>query len=179
MIKKNPNSGVKVAVPQNRPTLDIKELSPNQSEEHKKEVIERIQFPEWEYKRLKKIGHYTVSGKIYLHSSVSDEDITYGRIKLYLNPVTSYSKQWYQDSYIGGYKLSPVDKRLNNYLKVEYTKEDGTFELVGVPKGDYYLIGTITCGEKCGYKENKIIRLVKEISVNDDIGDIEITKIVP
>ncbi|SFV65929.1 hypothetical protein MNB_SV-12-848 [hydrothermal vent metagenome] len=182
LIKNNPNLGTRVAVPQNRPTLGIKALGSKEvtsSSELNGETMERIPFPEEEYSRLRKIGHYTVSGKIYLQSSINDEKITDSRIKLYLNPVTSYSKQWYQQSYLGGYKLSPVDKRLNNYLKVEYTTDGGEFRFFGVPRGDYYLIGQISCGQKCGFATNKITRLVKEISVGSNVTDIELMKIVP
>ncbi|NEW59743.1 carboxypeptidase regulatory-like domain-containing protein [Sulfurovum sp. bin170] len=182
LIKNNPNLGTRVSVPKNRPTLGIKVLDSNEvtsGSELNGEIMERMPFPADEYSRLKKTGRYTISGKIYLQSSINDEKITDKKLKLYLNPVTSYSQQWYQQSYLGGYKLSPVDKRLNNYLKVDYTTDGGEFRFFGVPRGEYYLIGQISCGEKCGFSKRKSTRLVKEISVGSNVSDIELMKIVP
>ncbi len=184
LIKNNPNLGTRVTVPKNRPTLGIKGSNQarrdrDSGSELNGEVMERISFPENEYRQLKKNGRSTVSGRVYLNNAINDKKITKGRVKLLLNPVTSYSRQWYEQSYLGGYKLSPVDKRLNNYLRVEYSMEDGTFRFFGVPRGSYYLIGQISCGAECGYSSTKHIRLVKEISVGSDVSDIELTKIVP
>jgi hypothetical protein len=194
LIKNNPNLGNRISVPKNRPTLGTKESVSSQniprnntgiassstgSSELNGETMQRIAFPTDEYSRLKKRGRNTVSGKIYLQSSVNDQKITKNRIKLYLNPVTSYSRQWYQQSYLGGYKLSQADKRLTNYLRIEYTTDGGEFRFFGVPKGNYYLIGQISCAEKCGYSTNKHIRLVKEITVNSNASGIELMKIVP
>lgn len=182
LIRNNPNLGTRVTVPKNRPTLGIKSRDGNgirAGSELNGEMMERMAFPEDEYRGLKKIGRSTVSGRVYLYNSVNDEKITKGRVKLLLNPVTSYSREWYEQSYLGGYKLSPVDKRINNYLRVEYSIDDGTFRFFGVPRGSYYLIGQISCAEECGFSSTQHIRLVKEISVGSDVSDIELMKIVP
>jgi len=183
LIKNNPNLGTRVSVPKNRPTVDIKSPTnsnrANVGSELNGQIMERIPFPEDEYRVLKKIGRNTVSGVVYLQNSINDKKITKDKIKLFLNPVTSYSRQWYQQSYLGGYKLTPVDKRVNSYLRAEYSNADGLFRFFGVPKGNYYLIGQISCGVECGYSSTKSIRLVKEISVGSDLSDIELMKSVP
>ena len=186
LIKNNPNLGTRVKVPENRPVVDIKIPSNsttnnavNAGSELNGEIMERMSFPVDEYRELKKIGRSTVSGKVYLQNSIDDKQVKKGRIKLLLNPVTSYSRQWYEQSYLGGYKLSPVDKRLNNYLRIEYSSEDGVFRFFGVPRGSYYLIGQISCGAECGYPSTKHLRLVKEITVGTDLSGIELMKNVP
>ena len=183
LIKNNPNLGNRVSVPRNRPTIDIKTPTNGNAvragSELNGEIMERMSFPEDEYSRLKKIGRSTVSGRVYLHNATNDKKITKGRVKLLLNPVTSYSRQWYEQSYLGGYKLSPVDKRINNYLRVEYSSDDGVFRFFGVPRGSYYLIGQISCGTECGFSSTQHIRLVKEISVGSDVSNIELMKVVP
>jgi len=184
LIKNNPNLGTRVTVPRNRPTVDIKRPTSSTRAERggselNGEIMERMDFPADEYRQLKKNGRNTVSGKVYLQNSTNDKEIIKDKIKLLLNPVTSYSQQWYQQSYLGGYKLSPVDKRINSYLKVEYSKEDGTFSFYGIPRGSYYLIGQISCGTECGYSTTKHIRLVKEITVGADLKGIELMKNVP
>ena len=176
-----------VPVPKNRPTLDIKysnettqsRVTEPTSSELNGEIIQRIDFPEDEYRRLKKYGNSTVTGTIYLQSSITDDNIIGRNVKLFLNPVTSYSKQWYEQSYIGGYKLTPPDKRLYNYLKFTTSNNDGEFSFFSVPAGDYYIGAKIICGEECGFSSPKIIRVVKEISVGDGTTNVVLTKIVP
>jgi len=58
--------------------------------------------------------------------------------RLYLNPVTSYSKQWYEESYLGGYKMQKADPKLFNYLKFTASDSNGVFGFYGVPSGSIY-----------------------------------------
>ncbi len=143
------------------------------------EVIERIPFPLEEYKYIKKRGRSTVSGKIYLENVHTSTKIYGQKIKLWLNPVTSYSRQWYEESYLGGYKLSKADKRLYNYLKFTYSDRSGNFNFFGVPTGNYYLTGTISCQDECGFDEMRSIRLVEEIYVGRGVTKVELMKHVP
>ena len=184
----NPNLGTRVDVPENNPSLgemisgeyrdenstEYSETSPQLSE-----IIERMPFPVEEYKRLKKRGYSTVSGRIYVVNSYNSESVPARKVKLWLNPVTSYSRQWYQESYLGGYRLSKADKRLYNYLKFTYSDNDGNFNFYGVPRGDYYLVGTMKCSIECGFPEEKSIRLVREISVGKGTTTVNLTKPVP
>jgi len=71
-------------------------------------VIERMDFPADEYRYIKKRGRSTVSGTIYLENSHTSFKVKGKKTKLWLNPVTSYSRQWYEESYLGGYKLSKI-----------------------------------------------------------------------
>ena len=185
LIGNNPNLGTRVNVPKNHPTVDIKVM-----EENKKVVssstdhlhggkMERMAFPVDEYRHLKKMGRSTVSGVVYLQNSHNDQKITGKKVKLLLNPVTSYSRQWYQESYLGKYKMSPVDKRLYKYLQSSYSSENGKFDFFGIPKGNYYLIATVSCGQECGFDKKETIRLVKEISVGSGVTKVELMKHVP
>ena len=190
LIKNNPIlEEVKevVSVPKNRPVLDIKysngdnqsnNIAPTSSELNG-EIMQRISFPEDEYRKLKKYGDSTVTGTIYLKSSITDDNIIGRNVKLYLNPVTSYSKQWYEQSYLGGYKMTPPDKRLYNYLKFTTSNSDGEFSFFGVPAGEYYIGAKLTCGNECGFNSPKIIRVVKEISVGYGTTNVDLSKIVP
>ncbi len=193
LIKNNPVlDEVKevVTVPKNRPILDIKYSSNDEStqsgvtteptsSELNGETMQRMSFPEDEYRRLQKYGNSTVTGTIYLKSSITDDNIIGRNVKLYLNPVTSYSKQWYEQSYLGGYKMSPPDKRLYNYLKFTTSNSDGEFSFFGVPAGEYYIGAKVTCANECGFNSPKIIRVVKEISVGYGTTNVDLSKIVP
>jgi len=141
--------------------------STSRSEDRAKDttIIPRVSFPKEEYKHLAKSGNGTIKGSIYVSDAYGKK--TYGKqTRLYLNPVTSYSKQWYQESYIGGYKMAKADKRLFNYLKFTASNAQGKFAFYGVPSGDYYVIGMVKCGKECGYDTPRNIRIAKEVSIS-------------
>jgi len=126
--------------------------------------LERIAFPTSEYNRLARSGKGTVKGMIYV-TDAYDRRVPGKSTRLYLNPVTSYSEQWYEESYIGGYKMQKADSRLFNYLRFTASDSNGKFAFYGVPSGSYYLIGTVKCGDECGYDSVKNIRIATKVSV--------------
>ncbi len=87
-------------------------------ESREPKLIQRMEFPEDEYMLLPKFGNNEVSGRVYLINGDSEDEIVKSNLKLYLNPVTSYSKQWYEESYLNGNKMSQPDRRLFNYPKI-------------------------------------------------------------
>ncbi|MBU1668318.1 hypothetical protein KKC13_07840 [bacterium] len=190
LINQNPNLGNPIDVPTNNPLLGQAVGDYNDSNHYQEEniteepvvengVIERISFPIDEYKYIKKTGGSTVSGSIYVENSHNAEKIMGKKVKLYLNPVTSYSRQWYQESYLGGYKMSKSDNRLYNYLKYTVSNSNGKFNFFGLASGNYYLVGTITCGQECGYSETKTVLLVQEIFVGNGVTNVNLMKHVP
>jgi hypothetical protein len=134
------------------------------TEESMGSVVKRIPFPVQEYNRLVRIGKGTVKGKIYI-TDYTGKQIPGKGTRLYLNPATSYSDQWYRESYIGGQKMEKADSRLFNYLRFTASDSEGNFAFYGVPTGSYYLIGTVKCGTECGYDTPKNIRIAKRISI--------------
>lgn len=134
------------------------------SEDGGENKMARIAFPESEYYRLARTGKGTIKGTIYV-KDYYDRPILGASTRLYLNPVTSYSEQWYQQSYLGGYEMQEADPRLFNYLKFTASDQNGKFAFYGVPSGSYYLIGTVKCGEECGYDSTKNIRIATKVSV--------------
>lgn len=174
LIKKNPNLGTIIGEDSGSENLIQEEPAPI-----KNSVIERMAFPVSEYNRIRKIGRSTVSGSIYVENSDSSEKIMGKKVKLYLNPVTSYSRQWYQQSYLGGYKMSKSDKRLYNYLKYTVSNTNGKFNFFGVASGRYYLVGTVTCAQECGFSKKRTLRLVREVSVGKGVTKVNLMKHVP
>ena len=147
---------------QQQTSVDVSDLNVTPVGESR---VTRIPFPVNEYKRLSQIGEGTVKGSIYLQDGYGNK-IVGKQTRLYLNPVTSYSKQWYQESYIGGNKLDKADPRLFNYLKFTTSDANGNFYFYGVPSGRYYLIGVVKCAQQCGYDSPTNIRIAKEIEIN-------------
>ena len=141
-----------------------------------KTFVQRMPFPEAEYASLPKTGNATVNG--YIYAITPNGNKVYAKqTRLYLNPVTSYSTQWYNESYLGGAKMSKVDPRLFNYLKFTTSDNNGKFEFLNVPSGSYYLIGVIKCGSECGYSQTKNIRVTKKISVvGSEIKSVDLSK---
>jgi len=121
-------------------------------------VIRRIPFPADEYARLKTMGNGVVKGKIAVR--LNGRTIPGRQTRLYLNPVTTYSNQWYRESYLGGHKMGKADPRLFNYLKFTASDDQGNFAFYGVPAGEYYVVGTVHCTE-CGGENIRIARRVR------------------
>ncbi|WP_457607549.1 carboxypeptidase-like regulatory domain-containing protein [Nitratifractor sp.] len=144
-----------------QPTVDVSDLNNGVQAE---ETVARIPFPVSEYNRLPRSGSSTVKGKIYVVDPTGKQ-IVGKQTRLYLNPVTSYSRQWYEQSYLGGRKMAKADPRLFNYLKFTSSDANGNFAFYGVPAGRYYVIGVVRCGQECGYDSPQNIRVAKEVSV--------------
>jgi len=151
--------------------VDISDLDQNLTESETMitedtgdEKMERITFPTSEYYRLARTGKGTVKGSIYV-TDAYDKKIMGAGTRLYLNPATSYSDQWFRESYLGGHKMEKADSRLFNYLRFTAANSDGKFAFYGVPSGSYYLIGTVKCGTECGYDTPKNIRIATKVSV--------------
>ncbi|WP_223898170.1 carboxypeptidase regulatory-like domain-containing protein [Sulfurovum sp. TSL1] len=148
------------------------------TEDGEENKMARIEFPESEYYRLARTGKGTIKGTIYV-KDYYDRPILGASTRLYLNPVTSYSEQWYEESYLGGYKMQEADPRLFNYLKFTASDQNGNFAFYGVPSGSYYLIGTVKCGEECGYESTKNIRIATKVSVyGNQVVEQDLTRAV-
>lgn len=140
--------------------------------------LARIDFPMNEYKGLTRIGKGTIKGKIYIIDAYGEKVLGKGT-RLYLNPVTTYSTQWYEESYLSGAKMGKADPRLFNYLKFTAANQEGKFAFYGVPSGSYYLIGTVKCGTNCGYTSVKNIRITSEVSVHGkEVKEEDLTKLL-
>ncbi len=153
-----------------------KEVTSGEEAQAASQQKQRIAFPAGEYSALARTGKGTIQGHIYLQDAYGKK--IYGtKTRLYLNPATSYSRQWYEQSYINGYKMGKADSRLFNYLKFTASDESGAFAFYGVPSGRYYLIGTVTCGLECGYESNKNIRIATEVLIEgNQVVDQDLSK---
>lgn len=148
------------------------------TEDMPEEKMERVAFPVSEYNRLAKSGKGTVKGSIYLKDAYEKRIVGAGT-RLYLNPITSYSKQWYNESYLGGHKMEKADSRLFNYLRFTASDSQGYFAFYGVPTGSYYLIGTVKCASECGYSRPKNIRIATQVSVSgNQVVERDLTRLV-
>ena len=164
--------------PYNVNDVDMSDLDENLTEsemmmtEEGEEKMARIEFPTSEYYALARTGKGTIKGTIYITDSYGSRVLGSGT-RLYLNPITSYSKQWYIESYLGGNRMEKADTRLFNYLRFTAADSQGKFAFYGVPSGSYYLIGTVKCAQECGYESEKSIRIATRVAIR---GNQVITK---
>ncbi len=141
-----------------------KDVTTTDTAQNAPQIIQRVAFPAGEYSALVRTGKGTIQGQIYLQDTYGKK--VYGaKTRLYLNPVTSYSRQWYEQSYVNGRKMQKADSRLYNYLKFTASDDTGAFAFYGVPSGRYYLIGTVVCGAECGYANSKNVRIATEVFI--------------
>lgn len=148
------------------------------TEESQGRKIARMEFPVSEYSRLARTGKGTITGSIYVRD-LYDRKAVGASTRLYLNPITSYSQQWYEESYLSGAKMQEADPRLFNYLRFTASDKNGKFAFYGVPSGSYYLIGTVKCGEECGYQSLKNIRIATRVEVRgNQIINKDLTRVL-
>lgn len=148
------------------------------TEDEAQNKLERMEFPVSEYSRLARIGKGTIKGTIYVRDQY-ERRVVGASTRLYLNPVTSYSEQWYEESYLNGYKMQEADPRLFNYLRFTASDKNGKFAFYGVPSGSYYLIGTVKCGAECGYNNIKNIRIATRVQISgNQIISKDLTRVV-
>jgi len=116
-----------------------------------KPTITRIPFPLQEYKQLKSEGTSTLKGQAFLRTRGGDVKVAAGS-EVLLNPVTSYSDQWYEESYLKLNPMTPVDQQLWQYVKKKIADASGRFTFTNVPAGSYYVTTIVTWEAATGYR---------------------------
>ena len=99
---------------------------------------ERIPFPEAEYSALRTDGNGAISGQVYIEAKGGERVVKQGA-KVVLNPVTSYSRQWYETTAVMKHHLAPPDAKILVYIKETVTDAEGRFEMRDIPAGEYFL----------------------------------------
>ena len=131
--------------------------------------IPRMSFPENVYQSLPKTGSGTVKGQAFLKTRGGDVKTAAGS-QVILNPVTSYSLEWYEKFYLQGIRLAPSDPRMESYLKIQVADGDGRFNFKNVPPGEYFVTVMITWEAATGYRgslQRQGGGIVKRIKIKD------------
>jgi hypothetical protein len=102
----------------------------------------RAAFIEAEYQPYLNPGTGVVSGQVLLHTLAGEARYGAGR-EVYLNPVTSYSSEWWTQSVIGGHELEDGDERARRYERLEIADREGRFAFKELPAGEYYLLSLV------------------------------------
>ena len=113
-------------------------------------LVERqAQFVESEYAPYASEGTATICGVAYIKTRRGEFKYGVGN-EAYLNPVTSYSTEWYTVHVIGGQSLTKADPKALDYSRATRADSEGRFCFKNVPAGDYYL----TCPVVWAYGAN-------------------------
>jgi hypothetical protein len=111
--------------------------------------VARIPFPQAEYDRLSGTGTAVVSGQAFMKTGGGEVKTAAGRDVL-LNPVTSYSNQWYEVAYIQRKPIAKADSTLSKYVLRQTADAEGRFTFRNVPSGDYYVVAPVYWDEPGG-----------------------------
>lgn len=134
----------------------------------------RMPFPAEEYAKLNRSGSAKVTGQVFLKTAGGDVKFGAGN-EVILNPVTSYSDEWYVRAFIGKAWLEDADVRLWSYAQKTISDGSGRFMFRRVPNGEYYVLSKVTwsvhgVNDQGGY-------LCKKISVvNSEDVDVMVTE---
>ncbi len=113
--------------------------------------VSRMPFPENEYTSLTKSGNATVRGQAFLKTRGGDVKTAAGNV-VNLNPVTSYSLEWYEKAYLTASRIVPADPRMWNYVVKQVADGSGRFTFKNVAPGEYFVTSTVTWETATGYQ---------------------------
>ena len=104
----------------------------------KPEIVQRIPFDLAEYANLPSQGTASVEGQAYIKAV--DGSIYYPKNEMArLNPITSYSKQWYRVHYQERKNITRADPRYLEYVYKADFDQESRFKFHNIPKGSYYI----------------------------------------
>lgn len=119
-------------------------------------VIERIPFDLAEYSSLPSQGTASITGQAYI--KLADGSVRYpDNAQARLNPVTSYSKQWYQVHYLDRLNITSADPRYLEYVRKVKFDEQGRFSFENIPAGNYYISAPIFWMEEIKLADGSIL----------------------
>ena len=104
-----------------------------------------------EYEPYGVLGNGVIEGQAFLWDD--DGHLVYGAGKLiFMNPVTTYSTEWWERNVLGQVELEPSkDKRGQYYHWITIADGFGQFRFEGLPPGEYYLGSRVIEGEQFAY----------------------------
>lgn len=102
----------------------------------------QAQFIESEYAPYAGTGTATIKGQAFAKTRGGDVKFAAGN-EVFMNPVTTYSTEWFDQWVIQGQPITPSVKE--SYAFTWYTVADGNgnFKFTNVPAGEYYIVSLI------------------------------------
>jgi len=138
----------------------------------------RMPFPESEYQALAKTGTGIVKGRAFVETEGGVIKTAAGN-EVILNPVTSYSMEWYEKAYLPGKAMAEADPRLSKYIMAQIVDADGRFTFKNVPPGDYFVTTRIVWESSTGQgsPQRRGGTISKRVTVKDGhVTEVNITQ---
>ena len=108
-----------------------------------------VVFNENEYLPYAKEGNAVIEGDLCL--TLKDGSLKcFENAEVFINPVTSYSDEWYKRGWAGRENLEVAHPRAFHYNKKVKTGKDGAFRFEKLPAGSYYVASAICVPEAKG-----------------------------
>ena len=152
-------------------TINANELRKFETQACPPPATRRVVFNEEEYKPYAKGGDAAIEGKLCLPLADGSTKC-YNNASVFINPVTSYSNEWYSRGWAGKENLTRADDRAFLYNVMVKTDENGNYTFTNLAPGNYY-IGASVCvpnsktAKKCTYRRYaKKVQVTKLIKVN-------------
>jgi hypothetical protein len=102
-------------------------------------------FNEQEYARYAYAGTGTITGQVVVRGERGQTVPAEGS-QVSLNPVTSYSTEWWNRTVVGGLNLRSADEREQKYLRTTTTDAEGRFLFSDLPRGEYFVVAALNTG---------------------------------
>jgi hypothetical protein len=102
-------------------------------------------FIETEYTQYAYAGTGSISGQVVLRDEAGQTRPAAGSV-VSLNPVTSYSTEWWNRTVVGGLNLRSADEREQKYLRTAVADEEGRFAFADLPRGEYFVVAALNSG---------------------------------
>lgn len=129
--------------------------------------VARIPFPTAEYSALAKTGTGVVEGQLFMRTVGGDVKFGAGS-EISINPITSYSEQWFDAAHRQLVPLDPGDPRQDQYIMITQADGSGNFKFTGVPPGKYFVSGVVQWQVPTQYGlSNQGGRLTNRVTVSD------------
>jgi hypothetical protein len=102
-------------------------------------------FNEQEYAQYAYAGTGTITGQVVVRGEGGRTEPAVGS-QVSLNPVTSYSTEWWNRTVVGGLNLRSADEREQKYLRTANTDSTGRFLFSDLPRGEYFVVAALNTG---------------------------------
>ena len=140
-------------------------------------VKRNVVFNEVEYEPYAKQGEAAITGKLCVKLT-DGSDKCFEGANVFINPVTSYSNEWYNRGWAGKENLERADERAFKFNKMTSTDKDGHFAFENLAPGSYYVGAAICVPEtkdspKCEYR-----RYATKVTMHKFI-DAKLKKVYP
>jgi len=140
-------------------------------------VARKVSFVEEEYAPYAGEGNAIIEGSACFTLSNGSEKC-FSNVDVFINPVTSYSDEWYNRAWAGREFLQKADERALDFNKIVKTDEKGAFKFSGLKPGSYYVGAAVCLPDSKDSKNCRVARFASKVSMKNRVKTI-LKKVYP